>query len=227
MCFSNNQKLNVLSRALKIMLSLTLIAASVTVMFGCNIFSQNNDTNKNYVNDIDTSNFNNPSVKNNGDLVKWCEMAYKNGWGYVYGTFGYVLSEQMIIDKCAQYPKDVGENEDFIRANWLGKRTVDCMGLIKSYMWYNPQSKSITYNGGHMPDIGCDRLFEEASVKGTIDSIPEKKGLAVWAKGHIGIYIGDGYVIEAQSTHDGVKKTKISKRNWTHWFEIPQINYNE
>lgn len=176
---------------------------------------------------LDTSDFARPSVKNSTDLVLWGEMAYRHGWGYVYGTFGYPLGESLLADKVDQYPREVGQEEVFIREHWLGRRTVDCMGLIKSYMWYDPQKNSISYNAGGMPDLGCDRLFEEASVKGTIDTLPEKKGVAVYAKGHIGIYIGGGYAIDARSTRDGVVKTKISSRKWTHWFEIPYIEYND
>ena len=35
-------------------------------------------------------------------------------------------------------------------------------------------------------------MFANATVKGTIDTIPEIPGLAVWHEGHIGIYIGNG-----------------------------------
>lgn len=210
---------------IKIILSL-VVAAAIACAFICGNIFESDSVSEYYDNTLDCSDFVQPSVKNNIDLAKWAQMACDNGWGYVYGTFGYVLSEQMLDDKLAQYPAMVGENESFIRQNWLGRRTADCMGLIKSYMWYSPDSNSIIYNGGSMPDIGCDRLFEQASVKGTIDTIPETVGLAVWAEGHIGIYIGDGYAIEAQSTRDGVKKTKLRRRNWTHWFEIPYIQYN-
>ena len=209
----------------KIILSLVIAAAIVCAFIGSKLFDSSGIS-EHYDNTLSGLDFIEPNVKNNVDLAKWAQMACDNGWGYVYGTFGYVLSEQMLSDKLAQYPEAVGENESFIRENWLGRRTADCMGLIKSYMWYDPVSNSITYNGGGMPDIGCDSLFREASVKGRIDDIPEIVGLAVWTEGHIGVYIGNGYAIEAQSTRDGVKKTKIRRRSWTHWFEIPYIEYN-
>lgn len=210
--------------AVKIVVSFVVLLGAV-IVFAC--FNANDDSgiSEYYNNDIDTSSFVNPSVKNNIDLVQWAQMACDNGWGYVYGTFGYPLSEKTLSFKAEQYPKEVGENEEFIREHWLGRRTVDCMGLIKSYMWYNPTDNSITYNADGMPDIGCDALFKEATVKGTIDTIPEIKGIAVWAEGHIGVYIGNGYAIESKSTKEGVKKTEISKRHWTHWFKIPYILY--
>lgn len=52
-------------------------------------------------------------------------------------------------------------------------------------------------NADDMADVGANAMFANATVKGTIDTIPEVPGLAVWVDGHIGIYIGNGEVIEA------------------------------
>ena len=69
-------------------------------------------------------------------------------------------------------------------------------------------------------------MFYAATVTGTIDTIPEVPGLAVWRDGHIGVYIGGGYVIEAMGTRYGVVKTKLGERGFTHWLEIPYIDYD-
>lgn len=42
---------------------------------------------------INTSHYTDPSTKNNLDLVQWAIAAEKAGWGYVWGTFGEVLTE--------------------------------------------------------------------------------------------------------------------------------------
>lgn len=42
---------------------------------------------------INTSNYTDPSTKNNHDLEKWAEFAAYKQWGYVYGTYGSVLEE--------------------------------------------------------------------------------------------------------------------------------------
>ena len=78
-----------------------------------------------------------------------------------------------------------------------------------------------------MPDIGADAMYANAIEKGTIDTIPEIPGLAVWHEGHIGIYVGNGEVIEAMGTRYGVVRTRLSERHWTHWLKIPYINYIE
>ena len=41
----------------------------------------------------------------------------------------------------------------------------------------------------------------------------------------IGIYIGNGEVIEAKSNHDGVVKTQLSEGSWTYWMQLPGITY--
>ena len=175
---------------------------------------------------IDTSDYIDIYTKNNLDLVKWAQNAYDSDWGYVYGTWGNRLTEELLSQKLAQYPVDAGENEQFIRKNWMGRRVTDCIGLIKGYCWYLPHT-GFTYCSNGMPDTGANRLFESAEVKGEIDTIPEIPGLAVWVKGHIGVYIGDGWVIEAMSTVDGIQKTRVKERPWTHWCQIPYIEYIE
>ena len=74
---------------------------------------------------------------------------------------------------------------------------------------------TIRYGTNGMPDIGADAMYRNASVKGTIGTIPETPGLAVWKSGHIGVYIGGGEVIEAMGTNYGVVKTNLDERNWT------------
>ena len=91
-----------------------------------------------------------------------------------------------------------------------GGRTADCIGLIKGYGWYDCESGSITYGTNGMPDIGADTMYENATEKGTIDTIPETLGLALWHEGHIGIYIGNGQFIHAANTNDGVIISDVS-----------------
>lgn len=174
---------------------------------------------------IDISDYTDPKTKNNLDLVKWAIHANESKWGYVYGTYGSVLNETLLTGKISQYPDEVGGYEDFIRQHWLGGRTADCVGLIKGYSWYNTETKHLEIGSNGMPDISANAMFENASEKGTIDTIPEIPGLAVWHEGHIGIYIGNGEVMQAANTEAGVIRTPISQSGWTHWLKIPYIQY--
>lgn len=175
--------------------------------------------------ELDTSGFTNPAGKNANDLVQYAIRAYEEHWGYVWGTFGHVLTEGLFESKLAQYPEALSDNADFIRQTWVGKRTTDCVGLIKGYGWLDADSQEIIYNTNGMPDLSANEIYHAASVSGTIDTIPETPGLAVWHDGHIGVYIGNGEVVEAMGTRYGVVKTKLSNGRWTHWLKIPYISY--
>lgn len=176
---------------------------------------------------INTSGFTEPDTKNAHDLVEWAKQAHAKKWGYVWGTYGDVLTESMLDGKVSQYPDEVGGKEEYIRTHWLGGRTADCIGLIKGYGWLNTQTGAIEYGTNGMPDIGADTMFNNATEKGTIDTLPENPGLALWHSGHIGIYIGGGKVIHAANTHAGVIISDVSGSGFTHWLKIPYITYTE
>ncbi|MFR9537839.1 MAG: hypothetical protein SNJ11_04805 [Rikenellaceae bacterium] len=174
---------------------------------------------------IDISDFTDPSTKNSDDLAAYAIQAWENGWGYVWGTFGNVLTEALLTYKVTQYPDGVGNYENFIRNNWLGGRTTDCVGLIKGYGWLNTDTLAISYGTNGMPDYSANQMYLSATVSGDISTMPDTPGIAVWKDGHIGVYIGDGYVIEAMGTSSGVVKTELEGRGWTNWCEIPYITY--
>lgn len=176
--------------------------------------------------ELDVSTFTDPDTKNAADLAAYAVHAWESGWGYVWGTYGNVLTESLLEYKAQQYPDGVGNYETFIRDNWLGGRTTDCVGLIKGYGWLDPESMTIRYGTNGMPDIGANQMYRSASVSGPISTMPDIPGLAVWMDGHIGVYIGGGEVVEASSTKKGVIKTKLAGRGWTHWLEVPYIHYD-
>lgn len=176
---------------------------------------------------IDTVHYVDCGSKNNLDLVQWAISAYNAKWGYVMGTFGQVLTKDLLEAKLQQLPDAIGPYEDYIRKNYLGVRTADCIGLIKGYSWYDPETGKINYGSNGMPDVGADQIYSLATEKGSMSTMPEIPGILVHAPGHIGIYIGGGYVIEAMGTKYGVVKTAVSGRGWTGWCKNPYINYVE
>ena len=181
-------------------------------------------------NTIDISGFTNPRTKNNHDLAAYAMQAWEHGWGYVWGTFGTVLTESMLQYKLEQYP-DIGASEAFIREHWLGRRTTDCVGLLKGYGWLNPDTLTIDYNTNGMPDYNADRMYASAKENGTeyggMDTMPDIVGLGLWKQGHWGVYVGNGYAIEAMGTQYGVVRTKVEGRGWQGWCKIPYIQYDE
>ena len=183
-----------------------------------------------YDNDIDISEFVNPYLKNNVDLAIYARQAWENNWGYVWGTFGSVLTQSLFEYKLEQYPDGVGNYEEFIRTHWLGRRTTDCVGLIKGYGWLDPYTCTIKYGTNGMPDYSADYMHN-AAVEGGFDhgpisTMPEIPGLGLWHDGHAGVYIGGGYAVEAIGTQFGVVRTEIAGRGWKEWYMIPFINYD-
>lgn len=178
-------------------------------------------------NAIDISDFVSPGTKNNLDLAAYAVQAWENGWGYVWGTYGNVLTQSLFDYKLQQYPEGVGQYAAFIRENWLGRRTADCIGLIKGYGWLDAQTLDIRYGTNGMPDYGANQMYQSAVESGAMDTMPEIVGLAVWKPGHIGVYIGGGYVIEAMGTRYGVVRTELAGRGWAGWCKIPYIDYME
>ena len=183
---------------------------------------------------IDISDFTDPETKNNLDLAAYAIQAWENNWGYVWGTYGNILTKSLLDYKLEQYPDGVGKYKDYIEKNYLGRRTADCVGLIKGYGWLDTTDMTIGYAENGMPDYGADQMYRSAVDDGTagidygtMETMPETVGLAVWKEGHIGVYIGNGYVIEAMSTKKGVVKTQLDERGWTGWCRLPYIDYIE
>lgn len=176
--------------------------------------------------DLDASILTDPTTKNAADLAAYAEYAWRSGWGYVWGSFGFLLTEDQFQQLKAMYPEMVGGYESIIRSKWLGGRTTDCVGLIKSYGWFDPATLKICYGTNGMPDIGANQMYYSATIKGPIDTIPEVPGLAVWCNGHIGVYVGNGEVIEARGTSSGVVRTKLAERHFTDWLQVPYIRYD-
>lgn len=159
-------------------------------------------------------------------LVEYAQKALTEKWGYVWGTFGQLLTEVLYQQKLQQYPNQVGSFKSFIRTNWLGRKVTDCVGLIKGYYW--SESGMLKYNP--INDVNANSMFSLAKEKGIIESIPDIPGLCVWKQGHIGVYIGNGQVIEARGTKYGVIQTPLREAGstpWTHWLKCPFIEYEE
>ena len=165
-------------------------------------------------------------MKTAAGLVEHCKMAKASGWGYVYGTFGQKLSEALLAYKIKQYPSQVGGKEALIRSKWMGKTVTDCVGLIKSYLWWDDQRQVPIYHAA--TDMSANGAFSRATAKGPLVSMPNRPGVCLHMPGHVGVYIGGSRVIEAKGTAYGVTETPLTGNEaagWTSWFEMPGIDY--
>lgn len=156
-------------------------------------------------------------------LVKYAKAQLGNP--YWYGTFGQKSSKELYLQKKAQYPSYYTAND---YKKQYGKKVHDCIGLIKGYLWCaSPEDEYPVYLANGCPDINEEMMYSFAEVKGSIASMPDVSGVLVFMQGHVGVYIGDGKVIEARGHAYGVVKTSLAQRNWTKWCLCPYISYED
>lgn len=162
--------------------------------------------------------------KDNLGLVKWAQAWL--GQAYWYGTCCYDCTAALLTRKAKQYPSSYPESRmSRYKADIAaGKKCADCIGLIKGYLWTREDGK-LVYRLDNRPDKGANGMFTAAKIKGAIGTLPEIPGLLLYHSGHAGVYIGDGWAIEAQGFSAGIIKTQVSKRNWTHWYVCPYMDY--
>ena len=114
----------------------------------------------------------------------------------------------------------------------------DCVCLIKGILWgwnadVNKQYGGAVYKSNGVPDVGADGIVKylQHVSKDFSNIIP---GECVWMSGHVGVYMGDGKVIECtpkwtndvQYSHLGNLGYKTGHwRNWTKHGRIPWVEY--
>lgn len=149
------------------------------------------------------------------------------GQPYWYGTCCYDCTESLLARKAKQYPSHYTEGRMTRYRDDIAKKkkSADCVGLIKGYYWTDENGVQ-----RYVPstDVSASGMYNKATVKGVVPKdhkIPEVPGLVLYAPGHVGVYEGDGYVIEAKGFAYGVIRTRIEAGKWTHWLACPFISY--
>lgn len=155
----------------------------------------------------------------NKQLVAYAEGQL--GRPYWYGTFGQTASPQLLKEKKKSYPDYYNQSKYKVKfTDQYGQRVHDCSGLIKGAVWSNGDPNgNPKYNGSQ--DTSANGLINKCVESGDVRSIPDVKGLMVWKDNHVGIYVGDGWVIEARGHDYGVVKTRLSDRPWVKWGRLP------
>ena len=114
------------------------------------------------------------------------------------------------------------------------KLCTDCSGFIKGILWGYPGNGKYKSNG--VPDINADTMIKRCSdVSNNFSNI--EAGEIVWVKGHVGIYIGDGMVLESTSKWSSkLQKTALSNRStikglnsrvWAKHGKLPYLSYEK
>lgn len=170
------------------------------------------------------------------ELVKFCKSMV--GQPYWYGTVVYPCTESRLKAKAKQYPTHYAESRMSKYRQDIAdhKVSMDCVGMIKGFFWTNGGQGVTDYiNGGASytnkygangcPDKSANGMLDWCKSKGcewgTIATLPDVIGIPVYMPGHVGVYIGNGEVIEARGFNYGVVKTKLKNRAWKHWAYLP------
>lgn len=163
---------------------------------------------------------------------------------YVMGCFGAPLTGGNVSRYCTNhsYNKQAARTA-MIKAAANKNPPVfgfDCVCMIKGVLWGWNGDASKTYGGasyayGGVPDIGADTMITKCSGVSTNFSkiVP---GEAVWMKGHIGVYIGGGKVIECSPAFKNCVQVTaclnigaisgMNGRRWTKHGKLPYITYD-
>lgn len=155
-------------------------------------------------------------------LIKLFKQALNEHWGYIWGASG---------ETWTQIEQDNADRDMTIKygQQWVGKRVADCSGL---FSWAFKSLGGYMYHGSNtMWKKYCISQGKLKKGKRT-DGNELKPGSAVFMCKllssdyyHVGLYIGNGEVIEAEGTQNGVVKSKVS--TWTHWGELKGVEYSE
>jgi hypothetical protein len=155
------------------------------------------------------------------ELIKWCKS--KVGMGYAYGAVAKICTTALLKQLDKQYGAAMGngyyhKDGDYTKGRcgqWIGKWCSDCSGLIKA------ARKELE---GVWKDVSAQGLYTQCKKRGAIKDMPMIPGCTLYmystAKkrmGHVGVYIGDGMVVEARGVDYGIVITRMSKRKWQYW----------
>lgn len=160
---------------------------------------------------------------------------------YVMGCFGAPLTAANKTRYCNNhsYNKKAARTA-MIKAASEDTFGFDCVCLMKGVLWGWSGDKSKTYGGAKyavngVPDINADAMIGVCSGV-TTDFSKIAVGEAVWCKGHIGVYIGNGLAVECTpSWQNKVQITAVKNigtksgynaRQWTKHGKLPYITYD-
>lgn len=156
---------------------------------------------------------------------------------YVMGCFGAPLTERNKI----RYTTNHSYNKKAARTKMINAASedtfgFDCVCLIKALLWGWCGDKTQTYGGAKyasngVPDVNADGMIALCKDV-TTDFSKIQIGEAVWLKGHIGIYVGEGNAVECTpSWENSVQVTTVRNlksgtgHKWTKHGKLPWITY--
>ena len=168
-------------------------------------------------------------------LVRYARWALHVPHVYLWDGNGHYLTTELMQKLAKQYPDWYKPDRLAVRMRLSdrGIRGWDCIGLIKSYVWGDySQLRPEGYR--EETDYSTRTLRADESLSfGDIGELPEIPGLVLWKKGHVGVYAGEGKVLECTCVSlgegeliGGVVETRIEDKPWEKWVRFPGIRYD-
>lgn len=164
------------------------------------------------------------------DLIAKFQYALEQHWGYIWGTAGILWTEARQRALEATTDEDRASGRQY-GAKWIGHIVADCSGLFHKFF---EELGGYMYHGSNtMWDRYCTSQGKLSNGQRT-DGEQLLPGAAVFCynsqkqrRSHVGLYVGDGHVIEASGTINGVIMTKISNRKWVEWGHLKGVLYDQ
>lgn len=155
------------------------------------------------------------------DLCQYAKNAV--GGGYCWGASGEICLPRLrqelamrVDPKSTSYGYLLG-----LCAKWDGKKVWDCSGIFRGAY----KALGLKKSGG-ATTIFNTWLLES----GPIGTMPDEPGIALFKgtatnKEHIGLYIGNGQVIDARGAAKGVLIGPITDYAWLYWGRLADVVY--
>ena len=167
------------------------------------------------------------AVYKNDEFIKRLKDIQASKTIYCSGMWGQEIAESIIATKAKQYPNwyTAERQAKLRRLIGQGYHGFDCVCLIKSVLWGYLNQK---YASNGVPDFGADSIMNYCTnVSSDMSASNIQAGEALWMKGHVGIYIGNGKVVECTSAWtSNVLISNLSARKWLKHGKLKWIDYS-
>lgn len=133
----------------------------------------------------------------------FADSATKNAADLAAWAENAYMSEWQYADNC--FGERTGENR---------LRCADNVGLIMGYVRYDTENKVFT----------SDTIDLYYTEQGSIDTMPDVKGVGVFNGSEFGVYVGGGEVVFS-SAMGGVQCQSLTEGDWTSWCTFDAVAY--